>query len=74
MAQEAIKLEIIEWLAKLDNDEIIDYLKIVKDSNAADRVEEDLPNSLIDGIQRGLRDIDEGRVISHDEVKRRYGL
>lgn len=74
MAQETIKLEIIEWLAKLDNDEIIDYLKIVKDSNSADCVEEDLPGSVIAGIEKGLRDIDEGRVVSHEEVKKRYGL
>lgn len=32
MGQEAIKLELIEWLTKLDDNETIAYLKIVKDA------------------------------------------
>ncbi|MDF1547696.1 MAG: hypothetical protein P1P88_07725 [Bacteroidales bacterium] len=36
MGYEAIKLELIEWLTKLDDNETIDYLKIVKDSKSND--------------------------------------
>ncbi len=72
---DALKLELIEWLTRLDNSETIQYLKIVKDSRENGK---DWWNDLTDeqkqGIQRGLEDIDNGRVISHDEVKLKYGL
>ena len=75
MGHEAIKLELIEWLTKLDDDETIQYLKIVKDSKDEHT---DWWNDLsIDqkkGIQRGLSNIDQGKVIPHDLVKREYGL
>ena len=35
MEQDAIKLELIEWLTKLKDNETIEYLKVVKDSKSA---------------------------------------
>jgi hypothetical protein len=75
MGHDAIKLELIEWLTKIDDDETIEYLKLVKDSASS---EEDwwhyltLEQKL--GIEQGLRDIDEGRVIPDEEVKKKYGI
>lgn len=75
MGHEAIKLEIIEWLAKLDDSETIEYLKIVKDSRTIDNDWwDDLSDAQKDGIERGLDEIKRGRTISHEDVKRRYGL
>ena len=75
MTQEAIKLELIEWLTKLQSNETIHYLEIIKDSM---KEENDWWSSLsseqISGIERGLKDIDEGRTIAHDTVKQRYEL
>ncbi len=75
MGHNAIKLELIEWLTKLENSDTLDYLKIVKDSN---EMEQDwwneLPESVKAGIQRGLDDAAEGRVVSHNDVKLKYGL
>jgi len=75
MGHEAIKLELIEWLTKLEDSDTIDYLKVVKDTRAS---EKDWWNDLTDeqksGIERGLRDIDAGRIVSHKEVKEKYGL
>ena len=34
MGLEAIKLELIEWLAKLEDEDTIEYLKVVKDSKS----------------------------------------
>ena len=34
MGQEALKLELIEWLTKLEDKETMEYLKIVKDSKS----------------------------------------
>ena len=75
MGYEAVKLELIEWLTKLDDDETIQYLKIVKDST--DKHSDwwnDLTEDQKRGIQRGLDDIDQGKVIPHDQVKSKYGL
>jgi hypothetical protein len=75
VGHEAIKLELIEWLTNLEDGETIDYLKIVKDSNVShDDWWQDLTGEQKSGIERGLKDIDAGRVTPHDNVKLRYGL
>ena len=60
---------------QLESDETINYLKVIKDST---KVNQDWWGSLNDeqvkGIERGLKDIDEGKTISHELVKQRYGL
>jgi hypothetical protein len=75
MGRDAIKLELIEWLTKLEDDETINYLKIVKDSEVS-QVDwgQALTDEQKDGIERGLEDVDAGRLVSHDAVKRKYGL
>jgi hypothetical protein len=75
MGLEAIKLELIEWLTKLDDKDTINYLKVVKDSSS-DKNDwwQSLSEDQKQGIMRGLQDIEEGRVIEHEEVKKRYGL
>lgn len=75
MGHEAIKLELIEWLKKLDDDETINYLKLVKDSKALhDDWWYDLTVEQKAGIERGLRDVDAGRVTTHTNVKEKHGL
>ncbi len=75
MGHDAIKLELIEWLTKLEDDETIQYLKIVKDSKSTEHDWwDDLSENEKRGIERGLKDIEAGRVVSHEEVKSRYGL
>jgi len=75
MGHETIKLELIEWLAKLNDLEILNYLKVVKESTTSKNDwGKDLTEQQIQGIQRSLKDIDEGRVISNNVVKKKYGL
>jgi len=75
MGLEAIKLELIEWLTKLDDKDTINYLKVVKDSSSE---KTDWWHSLSEdqkqGIKRGLLDIEEGRVVADEDVKKKYGL
>ena len=75
MGHDAIKLELIEWLTKLEDDETIQYLKVVKDSKS-EKFDwwDDLTENQKKGIERGLKDIEAGRVVSHGEVKSKYGL
>ena len=75
MRHEAMKSELLEWLSNLEDKETIEYLKIVKDSKSNNNNWwDDLTEDQKAGIERGLKDIDNERTLSHDEVKRRYGL
>lgn len=75
MGYETIKLELIEWLTKLDDDDTIDYLKLLMDAKVSQNDWwYDLKDEQKSGIERGLKDIDTGRVTLHDEVKLKYGL
>lgn len=75
MGLEALKLELIEWLSRLDDSSTIEYLKIVKD-NSDQHLDwwNDLSENEKAGIERGLKDIEEGRVHPHSSVKAKYGL
>lgn len=75
MGHEAMKLELIEWLTRLEDAETIQYLKVLKDSNPMDHSWwENLPDYQKLAIEKGLKDIDEGRTSPHEEVKKKYGL
>jgi predicted transcriptional regulator len=75
MKQEAIKLELIEWLAKLNDSDTIKYLKKIKDARTKQQDWwKDLPEQQKNGILRGLKDIEEGRTVPHEEIKAKYGL
>ncbi len=75
MGHGVIKLELIECLPRLEDEDTIEYLKVVKDSKT-DKHDwwNDLTSEQKKGIDRGLKDIDEGRVVSHEEVRLKYGL
>jgi len=75
MTRETIKLELIEWLTGLDDMETLNYLKVVKDADVAGKDWwYDLTDEQLKGIQRGLKDVEEGRFVSNEQVKREYGL
>ncbi len=75
MGHEALKLELIEWLTKLDDESTIEYLKVIKESTDSEKDWwSDLTTAQKDSINRGLQDSDEGKLTSHKEVKSKYGL
>ena len=75
LRHEAIKLELIEWLTHLDDDDTISYSKIVNDSSeTGGDWWQYLSENQKRGIERGLLDIDVGMVTPHDQVKNKYGL
>lgn len=75
MGHKAIKVELIEWLMKLEDDETLEYLKVVKDSiNSEHDWWHDLSEKDKSGIERDLKDIKDGRTTTHEDVKKRYGL
>lgn len=72
MVNEATKLELIAWLAMLEDQKTVDILKSIKDSQSDDT--EHLSDLEIKAIEEGMEDIDKGRVISREEFKVKYGL
>lgn len=75
MEAEAIKLELIEWLTGVQDQEVLNYLKSFKEELlAGEEWYDQLPEKHKAGIARGLKDLEEGRIISHEEVMKKYGL
>jgi hypothetical protein len=75
MGYDAVKLELIEWLTRLEDSDTIEYLKFIKDYREENRDWwDDLTSEQKEGLLRGLKDIDEGKVTPHKEVVRKYGL
>ena len=75
MGHNAIKLELIEWLTKLNDNNTLDFLKIVKESHKDNQDWWlDLTNEQKKGIERGLNDISLGKVTPHSEIANKYGL
>jgi hypothetical protein len=75
MGHDAIKLELIEWLTKLNDDDTLNFLKIVKESQKDNQDWWlDLTNEQKEGIERGLSDINSGKVTPHSKIADKYGL
>ena len=75
MELEAIKLELIAWLSKLEDQDTIEYLKVVKESQETGMDWwEELTEVQKKGIEKGLNDVKEGRVTAHEEVRKKYGI
>lgn len=73
---QAEKLEIIRLLLETDNKELVEEIKKVFQKQGFD-FWEDLPASVKDSIQRGLDEVYQGRVLSHEsvmeDIKNKYG-
>ena len=67
------KLKLIEWLAGLQDEKVVERIKSLRD-NPTGTTDwwNDLSQAQKDSIDRGLKDAAEGRVTPHDEVKKRY--
>lgn len=75
MELEAIKLELIAWLSKLEDQDTIEYLKVVKDTQeTGNDWWEELNEVQKKGVEKGLNDVKEGRIFSHEEVRKKYGI
>jgi predicted transcriptional regulator len=67
------KLELIEWLIRLKDNSLIDYLNSLKESESSTSDWwDDLSIDQIESINRGLKDVDEGRIHSHESVMKKY--
>jgi hypothetical protein len=68
------KLGLIEWIARLNDSAVIE--KLIRFRKEYDTHESDWWNEISslekESIERGLKDIEEGRIVAHEEVKKIY--
>ena len=71
---QAEKLSLIEWISRINDQSIIAKLKNLQaDYIGSDDWWDELNQEEKESIERGLKDIEEGRVHSHETVKEIYG-
>ena len=71
---QAEKLKLIEWITKLNDSSIINQLNSIKEDyfKSTDWWDE-LTKEELASINRGLKDIEDGKVHSHDKARSLYG-
>jgi hypothetical protein len=75
MGKKALKLEIIHWLSQLEDEDTINFLKIVKDNATSDTDWwNEIPEQIKSGIENSYRDKQQKKIIAHEEVAKKYGL
>ncbi len=73
MNLQAEKLKLIEWLAGLTDQTLIERIKFLKEnqSTTTDWWEE-ISQAEKDAIDEGLADAQNGKVTAHEDVRKRY--
>lgn len=66
------KLELIKMLEKTQNPSVLKAVRMIFQKEEKDWYES-LPNKAKDGIEAGLEDIENGRIVSYDQVKDKLG-
>ena len=68
------KLKLIEWLISLRDETTIEKLKYFHEhsEDAADWWDS-ISESERDSIERGIKDVENGKTIAHSAVKKKYG-
>jgi hypothetical protein len=73
MSLQSDKLKLIEWLAGINDEAIIEKISLLKNNP---KISSDWWNLISEAkkksIMRGLRDIERGKTISHKEVRKKY--
>jgi hypothetical protein len=67
------KLGLIEWISKLNDISIIEKLKSIKEDYSKSKDWWDrLNKEELESIERGLKDLDEGKIHSHEKARKVY--
>ena len=67
------KLELIEWITKLNDNSILKKIKRIKEKYSKSKDWADsLKEEELASIKRGIKDIEEGRVHSNDVARKVY--
>jgi predicted transcriptional regulator len=67
------KLDLIEWISKINDSSVIEKLRSIKENYAKSKDwYADLDQEELASINRGLKDIEEGRLNDHDAAQKIY--
>lgn len=66
------KLKIINWIASLTDESIIQKLKLLREQEKNTDWWDEISEEEKASIQRGLEDVKAGRVVPHEEVRKKY--
>jgi hypothetical protein len=66
------KLKIINWIASLSDESIIYKLKLLKEQDKNTDWWDEISEAEKASIKRGLEDAKAGRVVPHEEVRKKY--
>jgi hypothetical protein len=66
------KLSLIDWIASLEDETIIERIKFLKEKGPVKDFWDEISDEEKASIERGLKDVQDGRVISHEVVKKNY--
>lgn len=70
---QAEKLKLIEWLVSLKDKDVIERIKLLKESSANKTDWWDtISESEKIAIREGMEDLENGNTVSHDEVRKMY--
>ena len=73
MKSEYIKLELIEWLAKMEDKGLLQSLFFLKKANESSDRADDLTAEQKSKVEQGLQDIKAYRTVSREKVRAKYG-
>lgn len=74
MSIQTSKLDLIEWISKINDDSIIQKLKSIKEEYAdSTKSLENIDKDELESIERGLKDFEEGRTHPHESARNLYG-
>lgn len=72
MKTDAIKLELIEWMARVTDEGVLKALVHFKNASQHDWADDLMPGQL-EKIGQGMEDIRKGRTISNKKLWQKYG-
>jgi len=73
MKTETIKLELIQWLASLEDKQLLQSLFFYKNIQKKTDWWDDLTKEQLNEINKGIKNIKEGKTVSSSSVWQRYG-
>jgi len=67
------KLSLIEWISRLNDSSIIEKLRVIQENySKSEDWSQSLKKEELESINRGLKDIEEGKIHSHESVRKIY--
>lgn len=69
----AVREEVVEWILKPENEELLEMLKLIKESSESTDWFDDLTESEKNSLKEGQKDHQEGNTLSSDEFWAKHG-